>query len=67
MPDVDYNVLQSTRQHRPGSTSSTGSGPSSTSGVVHAQYNTPLGVYSNNNVNDSFQQQAGVMKNNFDK
>lgn len=40
-----------------------GSGPS----VVHAQFNTPVGMYSDKNVNDSFQQQASVMKNEFGK
>ncbi|XP_067942466.1 PDZ and LIM domain protein 3-like isoform X1 [Watersipora subatra] len=33
--------------------------------VMHAQFNTPLGIYSNKNVGDTFQQQASVMKNDF--
>ncbi|XP_067942474.1 PDZ and LIM domain protein 3-like isoform X2 [Watersipora subatra] len=35
--------------------------------VMHAQFNTPLGIYSNKNVGDTFQQQASVMKNDFGK
>lgn len=57
MPNVDYNINPSVRQgHAP---------PPPQAGVVHAQYNTPISMYSNKNVNDSFNQQADVMKNEF--
>ena len=57
--DVDYSVPQSQRRQP--------AGQSSAPGVVHAQYNTPVGIYSNKNVNDSFNQQTNVMKNEFGK
>lgn len=63
VPDVDYTVQPSMRQQHPSGSSTGSSGPA----VMHAQFNTPLGIYSNRNVNDTFQQQAGVMKNDFGK
>lgn len=58
MPDVDYNINQSQRMNP---------GAGKQQGIVHAQFNSPVGMYSDKNVHESFNQQADAMRNQFGK